>query len=119
MLLGGLTRVTGAIRGQMDDGVIAALTGAASVIFGLLALSWPDKTVLLLALLVGPTTAIFGLGQFLGVWRQHLGPRPAVRRRSRPRWLQVSGAVATVILALALVAVSAAIHLSAPSPDAF
>ena len=42
LLLGGLTRVTRAIRCQVDDRVIAALTSAASVIFGLLALIWPD-----------------------------------------------------------------------------
>ena len=119
MVLGGLTRVTGAIRGRVDDRVIAALTGAASGIFGLLALSWPDKTVLILALLVGPSTVIFGLGQLLAVWRQHLGRHPGVRRRRRPRWLSAVGAVAAVMLALVLVAVSAAIHRSAASPDAF
>ena len=119
MLLGGLTRVTDAIRGRVDDRVIAALTGAASVIFGLLALTWPDKTVLILALLVGPSAVIFGLGQLLAVWRAHLGRHPAVRRRGPPRWLRLSGAVATVIFALVLVAVSAAIHHSSASPDAF
>jgi uncharacterized membrane protein HdeD (DUF308 family)/alpha-beta hydrolase superfamily lysophospholipase len=119
MVLGGVTRVTGAIRGRVDERVIAALTGAASVIFGLLALSWPDKTVLILALLVGPSTVIFGLGQLLAAWRQHLGRHAVVRRGRQPRWLRASGAVAAVICALALVAVSAAIHGSAASPDAF
>ena len=119
MLLGGLTRLIGAIRGRMEDRVIATLTGAASVIFGLLALSWPDKTVLILALLVGPSVVIFGLGQLLAVWRQRVGRHPGVRRRRRWRRLQVLGAVAAVILALVLVAVSAAIHRSAASPDAF
>jgi hypothetical protein len=119
MVLGGLTRLAGAIRGGVDDRVIAALTGAASVIFGVLALSWPDKTVLILALLVGPTTVIFGLGQLLAVWRQHVGRHPAARRRRRPRWLRASGAFAAVMLALVLVALSAAIHRSTASPDAF
>jgi uncharacterized membrane protein HdeD (DUF308 family) len=119
MLLGGLTRVTGAIRGRVDDRVIAGLTGAASVIVGLLALSWPDKTVLVLGLLVGPSTVIFGLGQLLAVWRVYLGRHPTAGRRSRPRWLQAAGAVAAVTVALALVAVSAAIHRSVASPDAF
>jgi uncharacterized membrane protein HdeD (DUF308 family) len=53
MFLGGLTRVLGAVRGGVDDRVVAALTGAASLIFGVLALSWPDITVLVIALLVG------------------------------------------------------------------
>ena len=119
MVLGGMTRVIGASRGRVDDRGIAALTGAASVIFGLLALSWPDKTVLVLGLLVGPSMVIFGLGQLLVCWRVRRGRYPAVVRRRRPRWLRASGAVAAVVLALALVAVSAVIHRSMASPDAF
>src|SRR6185437_11883410 len=38
MVLGGLTRVAGAVRGNVEDRVIAALAGAATVIFGVLAL---------------------------------------------------------------------------------
>jgi uncharacterized membrane protein HdeD (DUF308 family) len=119
MLLGGLTRVTRAVRGRAGDRVVAALTGTASVIFGLLALSWPDKTVLVLGLLVGPSVVIFGLGQLLAAWRVHLGRHPPVRRRRPPRWLQVSSSVAAVLLALALVGGSVAIHRSVASPDAF
>jgi uncharacterized membrane protein HdeD (DUF308 family) len=119
MLLGGVSRVTGAIRGRVDDRLIAVLTGTASMIFGLLALSWPDKTVLILALLVGPSTLIFGLGQFLAVWRQLRGRHAAVPRGRQPRWLRVSGAVAAVTFALVLVAVSTAIHRAGASPDAF
>src|SRR6185437_12274667 len=111
MVLGGLTRVAGAVRGGVEDRVIAGLAGAASVIFGVLALSWQDITVLILGLLVGPSVVIFGLGQLLTAGR--------VSRRHRPRWLRASGAAAAVLLALALVAVSAVIHRSVSSPDAF
>jgi len=119
LLLGGLTRVAAAIRGRVGDRLTTALMGAASVIFGLLALSWPDKTVLLLALLVGPSTLIFGLGQVLASGRQLLGRRAPLARGREPRWLRISGAVATVMFALVLLAVSAAIHRSVASPDAF
>ncbi|HET6869705.1 MAG TPA: DUF308 domain-containing protein [Solirubrobacteraceae bacterium] len=119
MLLGGLTRVAAAIRGRVEDRLIAALTGAASVIFGLLALSWPDKTVLIIALLVGPSTLIFGLGQILAVARPFLGRGSAAPPSRQPRWLRISGAVATVIFALVLLALSAASHRSVASPDAF
>jgi len=54
VVLGGLTRLTRAARGHVEDRVIATLTGAASLIFGVLALSWPDITVLILGLFVGP-----------------------------------------------------------------
>jgi secretory lipase/short repeat uncharacterized protein DUF308 len=119
MVLGGLTRLAGAVRGGVEDRVIAALAGAASLIFGVLALSWPDITVLILGLLVGPSTVIFGLGQLLAAGRARLGRRPVAGRRRRPRWLRASGAIAAVVIALALVAVSAVIHRSVSSPDAF
>jgi uncharacterized membrane protein HdeD (DUF308 family) len=119
LVLGGLTRLAGAIRGGADDRMIAALTGAASAIFGMLALSWPDITVLILGLLVGPSTLIFGLGQLLAAGQARVGRHPAAHRRHRPRWLRAAGAIAAVTLALALVAGSAAIHRSTASPDAF
>ncbi len=119
MVLGGLTRVAGAIHGGVDDRVIATLTGAASVIFGGLALSWPDITVLILGLLVGPSTVVFGLGQLLAVGRAQAGRDPAGRPRPPPRWLRASGAIGAVALALGLVAVSAAVHRSTASPDSF
>jgi uncharacterized membrane protein HdeD (DUF308 family) len=65
MVLGGATRIAGAVRGDVEDRAIAALAGVAGAIFGVLALSWPDITVLVLGLLVGPSTVIFGLGQLL------------------------------------------------------
>ena len=119
MILGGLARLTGAMRGRVEDRAIGVLTGAASVVFGLLALSWPDKTVLVLGQLVGPSMLIFGWGQLYAVWLVHLGRRPPVWRRRGPRWLQASGAVAAVILALVLVGLSVAIHRSVATPDAF
>ena len=119
MVLGGATRVGRAVRGDVDDRAIAAMTGAASLIFGVLALSWPDVTVLVLGLLVGPSTVIFGFGQLLAAERAHTGRRAAARSRPRPRWLRVSGAVAVVALALGLVGLSTALHRSIASPDAF
>jgi uncharacterized membrane protein HdeD (DUF308 family)/alpha-beta hydrolase superfamily lysophospholipase len=119
MVLGGVTRVAGAIRDGVDDRVITGLTGAASLIFGVLALSWPDITVLILGLLVGPSMVIFGLGQLLAAGRVRAGRQSTARRRRRPRWLRASGAIAAVVLALALLAFSAVIHRSVSSPDAF
>jgi alpha-beta hydrolase superfamily lysophospholipase/uncharacterized membrane protein HdeD (DUF308 family) len=118
-VLGGLTRIAGAIRGGVDDRPIVALTGTASVIFGALALSWQDITVLILGLLVGPSTVIFGLGQLLAGGRARADRQAVARRRGRPRWLRSAGAVAAVVLALALLAVSAVIHRSVSSPDPF
>ena len=119
MLLGGLTRIAGALRGRLDERWITGLTGVASAVFGVLALSWPDITVLVLALLVGPGAVIFGAGQILTARRPGHDRRGAARRRSLPRWLRITGAVAAVVLALGLVAISASLHSSTASPGAF
>jgi alpha-beta hydrolase superfamily lysophospholipase len=119
MVLGGATRIAGAVRGDVEDRAIAALAGVAGAIFGVLALSWPDITVLVLGLLVGPSTVIIGLGQLLAARGARAGRREASPRRGRPRWLRASSAIAAVMLALALVAVSAVIHRAVSTPDAF
>lgn len=118
MLLGGLARLAGAIRAGAGERAIDALSGASRVIFGVLALSWPDITVLVLALLVGPSAVIFGSGQVLAAWPRGGGPVSALSRR-RPRWLRPAGVAASVVLALGLVAVSAAIHGSSASTTPF
>jgi uncharacterized membrane protein HdeD (DUF308 family)/alpha-beta hydrolase superfamily lysophospholipase len=120
MVLGGLGRLATAIRTRGADRAVAALTGFASVAFGALALSWPDVTVLVLALLFGARTVIFGLQQIAAAvsQRPHGGGRR--RARSSPQWLRVAGAAASVVLALGLLAGSAEIHRSSASaPDAF
>jgi uncharacterized membrane protein HdeD (DUF308 family) len=116
MLVGGLTRIAGAVRGRGEEWWIAGMTGLASAVLGILALSWADITVLVLALLVGPATVIFGFGQMLTVRRPWLS---SPHRLRRPRWLRAAGAAAAVVFALGLVAVSAALHHAAPTPGAF
>jgi uncharacterized membrane protein HdeD (DUF308 family) len=53
MIIGGLARAMSGLRGAADQRVAAALSGLASVIFGALALSWPDVTVLVIAVVFG------------------------------------------------------------------
>jgi uncharacterized membrane protein HdeD (DUF308 family) len=119
LVLGGLARIGRAVRARAEDGLIAVLSGVANVIFGVLALSWPDLTVLALALLVGPSTMIVGFGQIVAARRQRLGRRPTELRRSVPRWVRAVGAVVAVVVALGLAGISAALHHSAASLDSF
>jgi uncharacterized membrane protein HdeD (DUF308 family) len=109
-----------AARGTADQRVAAALSGLASVVFGVLALSWPDVTVLVIAVVFGARTVLFGISQIALVF-SHREPgtgsaagKPQSRSRLH-RWSRVAGSA----LALALLAVSVAVHKSAPSPDAF
>lgn len=121
MLAGGVTRLTAAIRSRAADRVTASLSGVSSLVFGALALSWPDVTVLVLALLVGPSTIIFGAGQVFAALTPRRDRRPSrgTAGRKWPRWLRITGAVAGLVLALALLAASAVIHRSTASPGAF
>jgi uncharacterized membrane protein HdeD (DUF308 family) len=70
MVLGGFARLNAAVRARGADRAVAALTGLAGVVFGALALSWPDVTVLVLALFVGARTVIFGRQQNAAAARQ-------------------------------------------------
>lgn len=121
MLAGGVARLTGAIRNRAADRVTASLSGVASLVFGALALSWPDVTVLVIALLVGPSTIIFGAGRLFAATAPRRDRRTGrwTAQRKWPRWLRIAGAAGGVVLALALLGASAAIHRSRTSPGAF
>jgi uncharacterized membrane protein HdeD (DUF308 family) len=61
LLLGGAASVFDAfVRGRPSRRVLAAAWGAAQAVFGVLALSWPDITVLVVAVVFGLRTAVFG-----------------------------------------------------------
>jgi uncharacterized membrane protein HdeD (DUF308 family) len=121
MVAGGLGRVIDVVRRRARERAPAALVGIASVILGVLALSWPDVTVLVIALLVGPRTVLFGLGEVASALRRRRGDRVSFAERTPwgPRWLRTIGAIASLVLALALLAVSMVIHRSTTAPDAF
>ncbi|GAA1468537.1 lipase family protein [Microbacterium thalassium] len=62
LLLGGLTSFGDAVRGgRVTERVLAAAWGAAQVVFGILAFSWPDATVLVVAVIFGVRTTVFGI----------------------------------------------------------
>src|SRR5689334_3350216 len=124
MIIGGFARITSALRGTVDQRVAAALSGLASVILGALALSWPDVTVLVIAMVFGARTVLFGLSQIVqALSDRDTGAGPAAsdgRPRGRLRcWSRVLGSAAALVVALALLAASAAIHRSVTPPGAF
>jgi hypothetical protein len=70
----------------------------------------------------GARTVLFGFSQVALVFSHReadTGPaEPRPRRRLR-RWSRVLGSALSLVVALVLLAVSAAVHESSPSPDAF
>jgi uncharacterized membrane protein HdeD (DUF308 family) len=117
LLLGGTGKVWSALRGEGDERLVVGLSGVTNVVVGVLALSWPGVTVLVLAILLGVRTVVFGFGQVALALRSRDG---AAAPLGWPRWLRLTGTVAGLLLALAGAAISAAIDRAAPAaPGAF
>lgn len=118
MVLSGATRLAAGWRGDIDERYSSLVGGLAGVIFGTLALAWPDVTILIVALLVGPVAVIYGAGQIL---RTLWGRRP--KKDTRPGrariWLHGIRATAAVLFALLLVLISALVHKGSPSVPSF
>jgi len=119
LLLSGCSLVLAALGGESEERSAAIIGGLASVIFGVLALAWRDVTVLLIALLVGPVTVLFGLIQLDRALRGRRPARAATASRRPRRLARLAGASASLLLALALLALSAALHAGAPPVQGF
>lgn len=100
----------------------AVLGGMTSILFGVLALSWPDVTVLVVAVLFGAWLVIVGVTEIVGFFRgRHERLALPVPRPGTPRtggW-QLAGTVLGAVVALVLVAVSLVLQSRVPTPDAF
>jgi acetyl esterase/lipase len=99
----------------------------ASIVFGVLALSWRDVTVFVVAILFGARTALFGLSQLFSViarWRRpavatEAGAAPEAAAPAPGGWLRrslrLAARVGALVLALILLAISATLHSGAPA----
>jgi pimeloyl-ACP methyl ester carboxylesterase/uncharacterized membrane protein HdeD (DUF308 family) len=118
MLLGGVARVSAGWRGHLEERYGALVGGLAAIVFGILALAWPDVTVLVVALLVGPVAIIYGARQVLLAARDPKPEKPSSTSRARV-WLRGVGATAALLFALALVLISALVHNGSPTIPSF
>lgn len=133
LVIGGLASIGRAVsRGGASARILALSWGVAQIAFGVLSFTWPDVTVLVLAVVFGVRTIVFGLGVF---WRGAVGirrprdraepfdaQRAVRRRRVRARW----AAAGRYALSLVLVATAAGgwwlndwLDAGAPVVDAF
>lgn len=120
MVVGGAAQVLAGVRGSTDERLSAVIGGVASVVFGALALAWPDVTILVVAVVFGARTVLYGLSR-IG-WAFHRGdaadaaPRPRGRIR---RWGRVVVSVVALVLAIGLAGISAQLRQGEPVVDAF
>lgn len=126
LVLGGLGSLVGVTRGRASERALAVASGAAQIVFGVLALLWPDLTLLIAAVLFGIRTLVYGVSL---IWRaaRRLERRPeasvdaAASRRNTTRLDAGRYALAFVFIALSASAwwVNGWLADGAPVVDAF
>jgi alpha-beta hydrolase superfamily lysophospholipase len=122
LIVGGLLDVVAGLRGTTDERLAAVISGLASMIFGVLALTWPDVTVLVVAIVFGARLVLFGLRLAWTAFRDRDGVAAAVADRPPGRLRRVGHALVAVlvlVIALALAGVSWRINEAEPVVDAF
>ncbi|MFF8414607.1 lipase family protein [Streptomyces omiyaensis] len=118
LVVEGVLAVVGAVREPGDARTAAVLQGVAGIAFGVLALSWPDVTLLVVAVVFGARTVLFGLSTITAAVRRARGA-PAPQKRRWSAWVRTVGAALSLLVAVALAVVSAAVHRGEPSVTAF
>lgn len=102
----------------LDRRVAEALAGIAGVVFGILAIVWPDITLLVVAVVFGAALTIAGAAALLRMlWAGH-PPRPRADSLAR-RWFRTIGAVVAVLLAAGAVVVRVTLREGTPVVDDF
>ncbi|HEX5012634.1 MAG TPA: lipase family protein [Candidatus Limnocylindrales bacterium] len=122
LAVSGIARVAGAVRAEPESRAAEAVLGAASAILGLVALGWPDITLLVVALVFGVRLLLFGLARVGDAVRPTaVGDGPtdglALGRRRRPARTAV--AAAALVGALVIAAASVIVNRGVATPDAF
>jgi hypothetical protein len=107
---------------QRSERAAVLIGGLASIVFGVLALSWPDVTVLVVAVLFGARTVLFGLSQLFALVAHRRrgsvggeGARPSTAPSRVRRGIRLLARVVALLVALALLGVSVLIHRGAPA----
>ena len=84
LIVGGVLDVVAGLRGSTDERLAAVISGAATIVFGVLALSWPSVTVLVVAILFGARLVLFGLRLAWSAFRDRDGARSDREQPSGP-----------------------------------
>lgn len=122
LLASGVVAVLRLVRDRSAERWLGALVGLAEIAFGLLALLWPDASLIVIAVLFGGRTVLLGLvlvhRGLTTRWRRPGHPD----RRRRPRVVLATrwaAAVLVVVLAAGTLWVSHVFRAGAPVVDAF
>lgn len=126
LIIGGLGSLAGVLRGRVSERVLSGASGVAQIVFGVLALAWPDLTLLIAAVLFGVRTIVYGGSLVWRAGRRLAGRTPTLSdsgRGPRGRRLVDAGryalAVVLVVLAGTAWSVNGWLAEGAPVIDAF
>jgi uncharacterized membrane protein HdeD (DUF308 family)/acetyl esterase/lipase len=118
IIVGGIGKVVASLRGEVDQRWAARLLGLASVALGVVALGWPDVTVLVVAVVFGIRMVLFGLARIGDGIRGRVGA-PSERHGRLGRWVRTAGAALALVVALGLAYISVSLNRGQPVVDAF
>lgn len=108
-----------------DEKVSTLIFALADLILGMASLAWPDVTLLIVAVLFGVRTLIFGLGRIWNSLTQALSGRKAPAHNGPgpfntfQRAMRITGAVLALALAVAAAGVGLQLRNGAPVLDEF
>lgn len=121
LIVNGATSVAAAFRRQqsLDARVASAAFGVTGVVFGVLALAWPDITLLVVSVVFGARLimagAVLAWSLVAGARTREPGKTPGPARR----WTRAGAALVSVGLAAVAAVASATLHSGSPVVDAF
>ncbi len=118
LVVDGVLDVLAGVRASGSARWNAWLGGAASVLLGLVALAWPDVTLLVVGLVFGLKVVMLGAREVVGAVTGRGARRPPRARARAGRW-RLGGNVAVLVLALVVAAVGVGLNRGAHHPDAF
>nr|WP_167405807.1 lipase family protein [Sphaerisporangium cinnabarinum] len=131
LVVAGLLDALEGVRSAGVDRWTRVGLGAASAVLGLVALSWPDVTVLVVAVVLGVRLVVLGVRLVVAGVRRTRAPGPSAdldtglveapgTATTRPHGrAALVGAVLAVVAAGGLAVVSVGLHRAAPQVDAF
>ncbi|GAA5229930.1 hypothetical protein GCM10025779_07430 [Arthrobacter cryoconiti] len=117
-----VVRTVRANLGSPDERAATMLLAGTDLLLGVVALAWPDVTLLIVAVLFGARMVLFGLGR---VWYALFVVRTGLTSRARSahgpfrRWMRVTGALLSLVLAGAAGALGAKLDHDSPEVSAF
>jgi len=115
----GCLAVATLVRSRRGADALRAVFGLAEVAWGVLALSWPDVALVVIAILFGARTLLFGAGLVWRAVRGHAEPGPTSPSARRASALRRVGAVLVVLLTGGSLWLSHQFRAGAPVADAF